>query len=139
MKVKSAMHQGVTCVGPATPVPEIARQMRDGDIGAIPVSDDGHLLGMITDRDIACRAVANGGDIAHLTARDVMSKNVVSCREDDDLDDAVRVMKSKAVRRLPVTDGKANLVGMLSLGDVSQMAARTLSGELLRAISAHHQ
>jgi CBS domain-containing protein len=138
MKVKDIMHKGATAAAPNTSLHDVAKQMRDKDIGAILVKEGDHLVGIVTDRDIACRAVAGSGDISRLTVKDVMSKHVVSCTEDFDLSRAVELMESKKVRRLPVTDSKHGLVGMLSLGDISHKAAKDLSGELLKSVSAHH-
>jgi len=92
----------------------------------------------VTDRDITCRAVADGRDIAKLTARDVMSKGIVYCTDTEDLDDAIHLMESKKIRRLPVINEKKRMVGMLSLGDISHAASREMSGEVMAAVSAHH-
>ena len=102
------------------------------------VDDENRLIGMITDRDIACRGFANGKHAGALTARDVMSKGIVFCRDDEELDDAVHIMEQKQIRRLPVLNDKKRMIGMLSLGDVSHSSARELSGEVLQAVSAHH-
>ena len=67
MKVKDVMHKGTTCVEPGTPVREIAKRMRDSDVGAIPVKADGQLVGIVTDRDITCRALADSGNLAKMT------------------------------------------------------------------------
>lgn len=138
MKVKDAMHPGAEWVGPETPVAEVARRMKDLDVGSIPVGENDRLVGMVTDRDIACRAVANGKDCAAATARDVMTEGIVYCRDTEDLDDALRIMEQKQIRRLPVINEDKRLVGMLSLGDVSQAAPHALTGELTAAVSAHH-
>jgi CBS domain-containing protein len=138
MKVKEVMHKGMTCVEPSTPVVNIAKLMRDDDVGVIPVRAEGRLVGIVTDRDITCRAVAHNGDIRTATAQDVMTKDVICCSPEDDLSVAVRVMETKKVRRLPVTDAHKTALGMLSLGDISHKASDELSGEVLRAVSAHH-
>ncbi len=138
MKVKEAMHRKAEWRDPSTPVSEIAKLMQDEDIGAVPIGENDRLIGMVTDRDIALRAVANGANIAKTTARNVMSKGVVYCKEDDNIDDAVDLMEEKELRRLPVIDAKKRLVGMLSLGDISHVAGREVSGELLQSVSAHH-
>ncbi|HEY0648630.1 CBS domain-containing protein [Phenylobacterium sp.] len=137
MKVRDVMHRGAECLDDDTPISDVARRMRDADVGAIPISAAGELVGIITDRDIACRAVADGADLDQLTARDVMSKDAVCCAYDDDLSDAVRIMESRRIRRLPVMADGA-LVGMLSLGDVASRAGAPLSAEVLRAVSSHH-
>src|SRR5262252_10319087 len=85
MKVKDAMHKGVDWVGPDTPVVELAKLMRDHDVGAIPIGENDRLVGMVTDRDIVCKGVAGGGDCNDLTAGDVMSKPIVYCRADEDV------------------------------------------------------
>jgi len=139
MKVKNAMHQGAEWVAPETTVAEVARKMKELDVGSIPVGENDKLIGMVTDRDITCRAVANGRDLSKLTARDVMTKGIVYCRDSEELDDALRIMESKKVRRLPVINEKKRMVGMLSFGDVSHAASHELSGELMASVSAHHK
>jgi CBS domain-containing protein len=138
MKVKEAMHRGVEWVTPYTPVITIARMMRDQDIGAVPVGDDGRLVGMVTDRDIAMRVVADGVDPTRLAAGDVMSQGMIFCREDENVIDAVRIMESQQVRRLPVIDDAKHMVGILSLGDISHVSSQLLTGEVTKAVSAHH-
>lgn len=138
MKVKDVMHSGVTWVSPTTSVAAIAKKMREQDIGAIPVGENDKLVGMITDRDIVCRGLANGRDAAKLTARDVMSKGISYCRTDDDLDDAIETMSKKHIRRLTVIDDHKRMVGMLSLGDISRKADRQHCVDFLQAVSAHH-
>jgi CBS domain-containing protein len=139
MKVKDAMHKGTLCLEPGTPVKEIAKRMRDSDVGAIPIRADGKLVGIVTDRDITCRAVTAEGDISKMTAQDVMTKTVLHCAPEDDLASAIKIMETKKVRRLPVVDGHKEIVGMLSLGDISHNLGKELSGEVLRAVSAHHR
>jgi predicted transcriptional regulator len=138
MKVKEAMHSGVTWVSPSTAVSEIAKKMRDLDIGAVPVGENDRLIGMVTDRDIACRGLADGRDITRLTARDVMSSPIFYCSADDDVQNAIRTMEQKKVRRLPVINEKKRMVGMLALGDISHKVPGTLAGEMMQAVSAHH-
>lgn len=138
MKVKSAMHERVDWVTPETPITEIAQMMRDHDIGAVPVGENDRLIGMVTDRDITCRGLTNGGDISAMTARDVMTGGIVYCREGGDLMDAIHLMEDKQIRRLPVINGEKRMVGMLSLGDISHAASREMSGEVMQAVSAHH-
>lgn len=138
MKVKEAMHSGVTSVEPKTPVSQIAKKMREQDIGAIPVTENGKLVGMITDRDIVCRGLANGRDPEKMTASEVMSKGIFYCHSDDDLDNALETMSKKHVRRLAVVDERERMVGMLSLGDISWKADAQHCANFLQAVSAHH-
>jgi CBS domain-containing protein len=138
MKVKDVMHKGATSVAPNASLQDIAKRMRDNDIGVVPVTENGHLVGILTDRDIVCRAVADTSNLGKLTARDVMTRDVVCCSPDDDIDIAIDVMETKLVRRLPVTDSHKAMVGMLSFGDISHKVGKELSGEVLRALSGHH-
>jgi CBS domain-containing protein len=138
MKVKDMMHKGVEYVAPNARLHMIAKKMRDADIGAIPVCEDGRAVGMVTDRDIAIRALANGKDISKIEARDVMSRNVISCRDSEEAEDALRVMESKKIRRLPVVNDAEKLIGMISLGDISHALSREVTGKVTKAVSAHH-
>jgi CBS domain-containing protein len=139
MKVKDAMHRGVDWVSPETPVAEIARLMREHDIGAIPIGEDDRLVGMVTDRDIVCKGVAQDGfDASRATARDVMSEGIHCCREDEDLAKAVQHMEALQVRRLPVINKSKRMTGMLSLGDVSHATSGELLSGCVKSVSAHH-
>lgn len=138
MKVREVMHTGVHWVEPGTPIIEIAKLMRDQDIGSLPVGENDRLVGMVTDRDIVCRGIAQGFDCSTMTARDVMSSGIIYCRDNEEVDDAVRIMEQHQVRRLPVINDDKRMVGMLSLGDISHAAPQQLSGEVLHSVSAHH-
>jgi CBS domain-containing protein len=139
MKVKEMMHKSVEWVSPDTPVTAVAKKMTQYDIGAIPVGENDRLIGMITDRDIALRALADGKDISSLTARDVMTKGMFWCHDSDDAGAAAHIMESKKVRRLPVIDENKRMVGMLSLGDISHAVPQRTTAEILKAVSAHHR
>jgi CBS domain-containing protein len=139
MKVKQAMHKGVQWVGPGTSIAELAKLMREHDIGAIPIGENDRLIGMVTDRDIVCRCIAAGLDAKTASARDVMTEGIVFCLDQQELDDAARVMEMKKVRRLPVISGKKRMVGILSLGDVYHAAKRPISEEAMQGVSAHHK
>jgi CBS domain-containing protein len=139
MKVKDAMHKGVDWVSPDTPVTELAKLMREHDIGAIPIGENDRLIGMVTDRDIVCKGLAaDGVNIDLTTARDVMTAGIHCCREDDDLAKAVKHMEGLKVRRLPVINKNRRMVGILSLGDVSHSAPDDLLSECAKSVSAHH-
>jgi CBS domain-containing protein len=139
MKVKDAMHKGAEWVGPDTPVSELAKLMREHDIGSIPIGENDRLIGMVTDRDIVCKGLAaNGFDARRTTARDVMTEGIHCCRENDDLAKAVRHMEHLQIRRLPVINENKRMVGILSLGDVSHAAPRDLLSECVKGVSAHH-
>jgi CBS domain-containing protein len=139
MKVKDAMHKGVDWVGPDTPVTELAKLMRNRDIGSIPIGENDRLIGMVTDRDIVCKGLAKDGfDCKNATARDVMTPGIHCCREDDDLAKAIRHMEQLQIRRLPVINKSKRMVGILALGDVSHSAPTELISECMRSVSAHH-
>jgi CBS domain-containing protein len=139
MKVKDAMHKGVDWVGPDTPVSELAKLMRDHDVGAIPIGENDRLVGMVTDRDIVCKGLAQDDfDARRATARDVMTAEIHCCREDDDLAKAVRHMEKLKIRRLPVINKSKRMTGMLSLGDVSHSAPIEVLTECVKTVSAHH-
>ncbi|MCH9764382.1 MAG: CBS domain-containing protein [Alphaproteobacteria bacterium] len=139
MKVKTAMHEGVDWVTPDTPVVELAKMMRKQDIGAIPIGENDRLIGMVTDRDIICNGLARDDfTSSDATARDVMTEGIHCCREDDDLAKAMRHMEKVGVRRLPVINRNKRMVGILSLGDISQIAPSDLVTEWARSLSAHH-
>lgn len=137
MKVQDIMHRGAECVDDDTPLQEVARLMRQADIGAVPVSAGGELVGIVTDRDITCRAFEDGRDPSIIPIREVMTRNPVVCSPDDDVEDALELMEEHQVRRMPVMRDD-QLVGMLALGDVSSRVSERVSGEVLRAVSAHH-
>ncbi|MCC5858474.1 MAG: CBS domain-containing protein [Ectothiorhodospiraceae bacterium] len=138
MKVGEAMHRGVEWCAPDTPIIEIAKLFREKDIGAIPIGENDRLIGMLTDRDIVCRGIHEGRDLASMTAADCMTEGVVFCWEDDDMEDAVHLMEERQVRRLPVINRDKRMVGMLSMGDLSHVVPRELCGEFMQAVSAHH-
>ena len=139
MKVKDAMHKGVDWVSPDTPVTELAKLMREHDIGAIPIGENDRLIGMVTDRDIVCKGLAQDSfDAGRATARDIMTPGIHCCREDDNLAKAVQHMETLKVRRLPVINKSKRMVGILSLGDVSTAASTELLSEWAKSVSAHH-
>jgi len=101
---------------PDATIEEAAQEMRDGDFGLVPVAEDEELLGVITDRDIAIRAVAEGKDPSTLV-REIVSEEVVWASEDDSVEDAARIMSDHQICRLSVVDAEQHLVGIVSLGD----------------------
>ena len=135
MQIREVMTEQVRTVRPDTALPEVARIMRDEDIGAVPVADNDRLVGMVTDRDIVVRAVAEG-EVERQTAGEVMSPKIACCREDDSVDDVLRNMGEQQVRRLPVVDGEMHVVGIVSLGDLSRTARPSEAGESLADISS---
>lgn len=135
MLVREVMTRNVEVVHPDDTLQEAAEKMKELDIGPLPVCDDGKLVGILTDRDIAVRAVAEGQDPWTDKVRDVMTPEVVSCCADQDVADAVRLMKEKQIRRLVVLDNEKRLVGILSLGDVALHTSEQLAGATLEEVS----
>ena len=119
MQVKEIMTRGVECTTPNATLQEAARKMRDLDVGPLPVCDNDKLVGMLTDRDIALRAVAEGQDPRTTRVRDAMTPNVVWCFEDQDAGEAADLMQENQVRRLLVLNRNKRLVGILSLDDLA--------------------
>ena len=128
--VKDLMTANAEWVGADTPVRKVAEKMRDKGIGCLPVGENDKLIGMITDRDITCRAVADGLDLSRAKARDVMSKGVTWCFEDQSDEEAAKMMENKKIRHLPVLNRAKRIVGMLSFGDLA-FRSKSLTKELL--------
>jgi CBS domain-containing protein len=137
MRVQEIMSKKVTWVSPDLSLEQAAQKMRDLDIGCLPVGNADRLVGMITDRDIACRAVAKGSDPAKTTIGNTMSKGVTYCFDDQDVTEAAQLMEKKQIHRLPVLDRNKRMVGILSLGDVALHASHELTGEVVEAVSRH--
>jgi len=134
MKVRDIMTSDVAYAAPDTTLEEIAVLMRDENVGSIPVLDDESLVGIVTDRDIVVRCIADGKDASECTAEDVFSENLETVEPDDDADEAAQVMARRQIRRLPVVeDGK--LVGMLSLGDIAVKESDRTAGDALESVS----
>ena len=138
MKVKEIMTAVPAVCGPDTPLEEIARTMVGRDCGAIPVVSPGNngVAGIITDRDIVVRAIAEGRNPLSLTASSCMTSPVFTIREDASLDDCTDLMESKKVRRVPVLSAAGALVGIVAQADVARHASRKDAGELVRDVSA---
>jgi CBS domain-containing protein len=133
MKIKDVMTSDVSFVSPDTPVAEIARRMRDEDIGALPVTENDRMIGMVTDRDIVVRCVASGS-VEGASARTAMSPRVLYCYEDQSVNEILENMAEQQVRRMPVVNREKRLVGVVSIGDLSQKSQRK-AGESLKEIS----
>src|SRR5689334_2391513 len=119
MRVSEAMTRNVRIATPGQPIRDVARMMAEIDAGALPVGENDRLIGMITDRDIAVRAVAQGKG-PDTPVREVMSTEVLYCYEDDELDRVAKNMGDVQVRRLPVVNRDKRLVGIVSLGDLAK-------------------
>jgi CBS domain-containing protein len=133
-RVADVMTPGVETTTSSEALRDAARTMRKGDFGAMPVVDDGRLVGMLTDRDIVVRAVAEGLDPMSARVGDVASPSPVAVAPDQDLDEAMELMAEYRVRRLPVVDGE-RLVGVVSQADIALEANEKKTGSVVQEIS----
>ena len=134
-KLKELMSRDVQIISPDGTIKEAAQQMRKGNFGMMPVGENDRMIGAISDRDIAIRAVADGNDPS-TKVREVMSEGVVWAYEDDSVDDAVKLMSDHQIRRLPIVNADKRLVGIVALGDFAvESAAIEAAGEALSEIS----
>ena len=125
MKVKDCMCTDVCCVKPETTIHDVAKLMSQNHIGSIPVCDtDNCLCGIVTDRDIILRSIACDKDVKTTPVSDIMSTNVCTCEEDEDMANAENKMGTNKVRRLPVCDSNKKVIGILTLGDIAQNRAK---------------
>jgi CBS domain-containing protein len=135
-RVKDIMTPDVLSVGPDATLKEVAEMMKDINAGSVPVCDQGRLLGMITDRDIVLRVIAEGRDQSTIRAKDLMSSPIIYCFEDQSVDKAAQIMEDKQIRRLMVLNLDMKMVGILSLGDIAvKRASEVVSGEILERVS----
>ena len=138
MKISEIMTQDPILMSPDSNVRTACEVMRDSDIGFIPVTDGEKIVGAITDRDIATRAVAAGLDPSQTTVKEVMSRNIVFIYDDQDELEAARLMQVKQIRRLAVLNRNKRLVGVLSLSDLSmRVKDHALAGEVLERMAEH--
>jgi CBS domain-containing protein len=132
--VKEVMTSGVKACEPSTTVVEAAKIMASEDVGPVPVVEDGRLTGIVTDRDIVVRVVAEGRDPSSTTIEDIASTDVVTVSQDDDLDTALRLLAEHQVRRIPVVDGD-RLVGIVAQADIARLGSDAETGEVVEEIS----
>jgi len=136
MQVKDVMTRGAECIRPDDNLQQAARRMKDLDVGPLPVCDHDKLVGMLTDRDIVVRAIAEGRDPATTRVRDVMSPGICACFEDDDVGEAAKLMREKQIRRLVVLNRDRRLAGIVSLGDLAtETHDESLTGRTLEHVS----
>jgi len=135
MKIRDFMTTEIETVTADQTVKEAAGFMLRADTGSIPVCDEGKIIGMITDRDIAVRGVAEGLG-PNTRVRELMSEDVVCARDDDEVSTVAQRMSEAQVRRLPVLNADGNLVGIVSLGDLSREASDVAASRALEGISA---
>jgi CBS domain-containing protein len=134
MTVKDVMTRDVSACEPSATVREAAVLMAREDIGPIPVVEDGGLTGIVTDRDIVIRVVAEGRDPDQTTVGEIATKELVTASADDDLEDAMRLLAENQVRRLPVVEGD-RLVGIVAQADIARLGKDAKTGEVVEEIS----
>jgi CBS domain-containing protein len=130
MQIHEVMTSMVQIADPNMTIRDVARRMRAENIGALPVGENDRLIGMVTDRDIVVRAVAEERSAGNTTVREVMSEGICYCFEDDDLDHAAEVMAKHQVRRLPVLNRDKRLVGVVALADLGRSEQKAAEGAL---------
>jgi CBS domain-containing protein len=134
MRVSEAMTREVRVANPTQTIRDVAKIMAEIDAGAVPVGENDRLVGMITDRDIAIRAVAEGKG-PDTPVRDIMSKDIKYCYDDEDLEHVAENMGDLQVRRLPVVNRDKRLVGIVALGDVARHEDHHTTGETTAEVS----
>lgn len=140
MKVRDIMTSQVTCANPNTSLRELAKIMKQEDVGSVPVCDQQRLMGIVTDRDIVIRAVAQGQDVNSMKASEAMSTDVTMIGPDADIHEAADLMSKQQIRRLPVVE-QGKIIGILALGDLAvEQIHVNEAGEALSDISqgVHH-
>lgn len=132
--IREAMTPAPTTVESGTSAQEAARLMKSENVGSLPLAEDGRLIGMITDRDLTIRVLAEGAG-ADTPVGEIASKDVVTIDPEQTLDEAARLMAEHQIRRLPVVEEDGKLVGILAQADVAQIGEDSLTGDLVERIS----
>jgi len=136
MKLSEIMTRNVEVMQPDDSLQSAAKKMRDRNIGFLPVCDGETLIGVLSDRDITIRALAEGMDVSIMLGRDLMTTPAIYCFDDQDVDEAAKLMEENQIRRLVVVDREdKRLVGVISLGDLARHETADLSGQVLQKIS----
>jgi CBS domain-containing protein len=134
MRISECMTPDVLTIRPDVRLSEAAKLMLEEDIGVLPVADDERLVGMLTDRDIAVRAIAAGLD-GQARVRDVMSREVLYCFEDQEVDEVAQNMSDMQVRRLPVVNRRKRLVGIITTGDLAREVSAEACGAAMSGVA----
>lgn len=134
-QIKDVMSTNFKWMAPDSPIAKVAQEMRDMDCGFMPLAENDKMIGMITDRDITVRAVAEGKNPAETKARDVMTPKTYYCYDDQNVEEVCDNMGEIQVRRLPVVNRDKRLVGIVSMGDLAQEANRANVGQTEQQIT----
>ena len=138
MQVKEMMTTNPACCTPDTPLTRVARMMVTQDCGEIPIVDNDQTnlpIGVVTDRDIVCRTLANDRNPLDLTAGDCMTRPIVTVMADMSMEECCRIMEDNLIRRVPVVDGRGACVGMLSVADIALHTGKNVAGHIVREVS----
>ncbi len=135
MRIKEIMTPNPEIVQQSASIREASIKMKSIDVGALPVAREGNLRGIITDRDIVLRCLAENLDPDSTTVEQIMSKELVTCDQDDDIEECARVMEEKKLRRIVVTASEGKPIGIVSLGDISTKAGREFGEEVVSSVS----
>jgi len=135
MQLREIITSPVETVAPDSSLFDAAKTMMTRDLGWLPVTDEGKVVGIITDRDITVRGVAGGLDAKSTKVEDVMSRDVYACSIDGTVEDACNMMEDEQVRRLVVVDDDEKLTGVISLADVASQRSESQSGEVLKKVT----
>jgi CBS domain-containing protein len=136
MKLSEIMTRDVEIIQPDDTMHTAAQKMRDRDIGFLPVCDGETLMGVLSDRDITTRALADGIDINVMLSRDLMTTPAIYCFDDQDVTDAVKLMGENQIRRLVILGRESQrVVGVISLGDLARKGITDVSGQVLQRVS----
>jgi CBS domain-containing protein len=132
--IKEIMTRDVRACEPNATVADAAKVMAQGDVGPVPIVEDGRLVGIVTDRDIVVRVVAEGRDPNATTVKEIASTELVTVSPGDDLDEALNLLAARQVRRLPVVEGE-RLVGIVAQADIARLGKDKKTGEVVEEIS----
>src|SRR5512134_1419021 len=136
MKLSEIMTRDVVVIQPDDSLQSAAKKMRDRNIGFLPVCDGEELLGVLSDRDITIRALADGMDVAVMLGRDLMTTPAIYCFDDQDVSEAAKIMAENQIRRLVILSrDEQRLVGVVSLGDLARHGTVAVSGKVLQKVS----
>lgn len=135
MKLKEIMTDNVEVIHPDDTLQVAAEKMRDRDIGFLPVCDGDRLIGVLTDRDLITRALADGMDPKTILGRDLITSPAIYCFDDQSVDEAAKIMHDNQIRRVVILGRDKQMVGVISLGDLAMSADDKLTGEVLQSVS----
>ena len=135
-QVRDVMSENPACCRPETPLREVAEMMVANDCGEIPICDGARRpIGVVTDRDIVCRLLAKGHDPLHATAKDCMSRPVMTCTPEMSIEDCAQLMERHQIRRAPVVDQSGTVCGMISQADLARKGPESTAAELVHQVS----